>query len=475
MISLKILIIIFSSLIIKILIKKCILYEKELNRITNSNDNHYIPFNKYYIYNQISFNITKFNYSFSFAFDIIKIEYYIGFYDKNNNIITPSDLSLYNNFHVICHFENFKNYTKVDSLANIYENKYFYCIEFFSFNEEINFGIKLYQMENNEKTNCYNINFIMRMIINYNNLIYQNDDLFNPLLINNDYISLYQRTDDKSVNKTFKLKRSYIKYPYCLIKNLIPFISNQWFFENIYNYYFCICKGSNCLNSIIPEECKYNFYLYIIDNNRDLYKKTDFLFFDFIFSDLSSDDVYPLFKEMEKNSYPVHYLTEDIIIYNEYCNEKEKCLIILPAKDKTKPINGDFLENYLTLFLKLKLVISGRGTTFNTNLFYNIEYITYICIGHGVCYFKYYLYNNIRIYGIRKNDKLVLPPSKKIIDLAKKYGWIDGNIIKMNLPRWDKYNKIDSNQTKNIKINSNSIFVMFTWRAIKKNILVHII
>ena len=45
----------------------------------------------------------------------------------------------------------------------------------------------------------------------------------------------------------------------------------------------------------------------------------------------------------------------------------------------------------------------------------------------------------------------------------------------MNLPRWDKYNKIDSNQTKNIKINSNSIFVMFTWRAIKKNILVHII
>jgi CDP-glycerol glycerophosphotransferase (TagB/SpsB family) len=38
----------------------------------------------------------------------------------------------------------------------------------------------------------------------------------------------------------------------------------------------------------------------------------------------------------------------------------------------------------------------------------------------------------------------------------------------MNLPRWDKYNKIDSNQTKNIKINNNSIFVMFTWRKIKK-------
>ena len=142
-ISLKILIIIFSSLIIKSLIKKYILYEKELNRITNSNDNNYILLNKYYIYNWASFNITYFNYSFSFAFNIIKIKYYIGFYDKNNNIITPSDLSLYNNVHVICHFEDLKNNTKVDSLANIFENKYFYCIEFFNFNEKINFGIKL--------------------------------------------------------------------------------------------------------------------------------------------------------------------------------------------------------------------------------------------------------------------------------------------------------------------------------------------
>ena len=190
---------------------------------------------------------------------------------------------------------------------------------------------------------------------------------------------------------------------------------------------------------------------------------------DFIFSDLSSDDVYPLFKEMEKKKYPVHYITEDINIYKEYCKEKEKCLTILPTKNKIKPIDGDFLENYLTLLLKLKLVLSGRGTTFNTNLFYNIEYITYICIGHGVCYFKYYLYIDNRIYGFRKNDKLVLPPSNKIIDLAKKYGWIDENIIKINLPRWDKYNKIDNNQTKNIKLNNNSIFVMFTWRKTKRN------
>ena len=54
------------------------------------------------------------------------------------------------------------------------------------------------------------------------------------------------------------------------------------------------------------------------------------------------------------------------------------CLIILPVIKEFTPINGNFLEKYLTLFLKIKVVVSGKGTTFNTNLFYNIEYITYI-------------------------------------------------------------------------------------------------
>lgn len=154
-------------------------------------------------------------------------------------------------------------------MANIYKNKYFYCIEFFNFNEEINLGIRLYQSKNNKNTNCCNINYIMRIEINYNHLKYQNNDLFNPLLINNDYISLCQRIADKSMNKTLKLKISYIKYPFCLIKSIVPIKSNQWLFINIYDYYFCLCKGYNCLNSTIPDNCKYNFYLHIIDNNRD--------------------------------------------------------------------------------------------------------------------------------------------------------------------------------------------------------------
>ena len=199
-----------------------------------------------------------------------------------------------------------------------------------------------------------------------------------------------------------------MEYPNYFFKRNLVEIKDKWNFKNIYNYYFCFCNGPNCIDKNITESCKYPFYLYIIDNNRDIYPKTDYLFIDFIFAELSSDDVFPIFEEMIKRNYPVHYITEKSETYKKYCENIKKCLIILPVIKEKNPINSHFLEKYLTLFLKLKIVVTGRGTTFNTNLFYNIEYITYICVGHGVCYFKYYLYNHDRIYGIKKNNKLLI-------------------------------------------------------------------
>ena len=240
---------------------------------------------------------------------------------------------------------------------------------------------------------------------------------------------------------------------------------------NIYNNYFCCCIGKNCSFFNINQETKYKFYLNVIDNNRDIYNKTDYLFVDFIFEDKSSDDTYPVFKEMEKENWPVHYVTEFKNIYNEYCNQNKKCLKIIPINKTTYELYGDFLEIYLTLLLKLKAVISAReGTeTKYSQLFYNLEYVTYIAVGHGVCYFKDYLYADHRIYGQKKNDKILIPPSEKIISIAKKYGWKDENIIKMNLPRWDKFNNFNNiNNLNNNETYNNSIFVMFTWRFIKK-------
>jgi hypothetical protein len=100
---------------------------------------------------------------------------------------------------------------------------------------------------------------------------------------------------------------------------------------------------------------------------------------DFVFNEYSSDDVYPIFKQMLIQNQPVHYFTEKIDIYNEYCYKKFKCFDIIYANKNNYTINGNFLEKYLTLILKLKQVISGGGINifYKENLFYDIEYITY--------------------------------------------------------------------------------------------------
>ena len=61
-----------------------------------------------------------------------------------------------------------------------------------------------------------------------------------------------------------------------LIKNGV------WYFKNIFNLYFCFCKGA-CSYKDISQLCKYRFYLSIIDDSKYLYNKTEFLFSDFFF------------------------------------------------------------------------------------------------------------------------------------------------------------------------------------------------
>ena len=352
----------------------------------------------------------------------------------------------------------------IDSLANIKSNKYFNCVEFYKMNEEIAVGIKIYNIA---QTNINNyILLFTNKFLNYNIIYFNADKIFNFLIINNKFNSNLKKIN----NKNFKLKNSYIQYPLNSLKRNCKLQNSFWKFENIFGEYFCFCKAQKCLNSNIDQFCKYNFYIYIIDNNRDLYLKTEFLFVDFIFSELASDDVYPIFKEMEKHNYPVHYITEKIDIYQIYCKEKSKCLKVLQITRKNYFKIGDVLEKYLIIFLKSKAFISAKSWDNNkiADVLYNIEYITYIGIGHGVCYFKDYLYKENRLYGSKKNDKILIPPSKKFILMAKKHGWKDENIIKINLPRWDKYNnEILSNLNLQSKFKTQSMLFMFTWRNIK--------
>jgi len=459
--------------LINLIIKNYNYYKEDifLNDIDNYKINNFMDFNKdsllEYLNESEYFRITFIKYSFSFKYKIIKMEYNIGFYNVKNNLILPSNLALKKNINIICNII-ISNNKSIDSLANIYKNKYFKCIEFCIINENIKFGIKINMINQNKKYLI--IHFFTEKIFNYNNLNYHLNNIFEPIIINNNYNSLFTEIIKKKVNNNLLLKKSYIRFPLFSLKRESIVLQGKWFFKNIYNDYFCFCIGYNCLSKNTTEICKFAYYLYIIDNNKHIYQKTEYLFFDFIFADLSSDDVFPVFQKMLEKKFPVHYITEKKEIYNQYCMNIKDCLIILPVKKEYRPINGCFLEKYLTLFLKIKVVISGRGTTFNTNLFYNIDYITYISVGHGVCYFKDFLYNENRIYGTKKNNKILIPPSDKIIVISKKFGWEDKDIIKINLPRWDKYNsnkKVELISDNNIK--ENSIFIMFTWRDIKKN------
>lgn len=154
-------------------------------------------------------------------------------------------------------------------------------------------------------------------------------------------------------------------------------------------------------------------------------------------------------------------MTQREDIFNEYNNLNY--IKKMPIIYGSNYIDGDFLEKYLDLFLRLKATISGAKIYSYNNLFYNIEYITYICLGHGITYLKDFLYKDY--YSNKTYNKIILPDSDIIISNAMKYGWTIEKIIKIGLPRWDIFYNYEKTL---LKIN-NSIFVMFTWRDLKKN------
>ena len=241
-------------------------------------------------------------------------------------------------------------------------------------------------------------------------------------------------------------------------------MNNTWYFENIYNNYFCFCAGLKCLNKI-NQTCKYFFYLTIIDQNRYLYNKTHFLLADFFFSYKSSDHAYPIFKELVRQNLNAHYMTEKESIIQEFCKNELVCLKIIIIRNGNKRIDGDFLEKYLELVLKFKSVIAGSDYNAKTNIFHDIEYITFINMGHGVSYFKHFLYKDYLSYN--HYDKILIPGGKIFTNIAKKYGWKEENIIKIGYPKWDCYNFNNDIIQQKGERRRKSIFLMFTWRDIK--------
>ena len=310
------------------------------NFTINKTDNQFNQFNqsKYFkIKNSLDYyKLFDIKYIYSFKYKIVKYEYNFEFYENNKSLILPSDITLYKNLHIFCIYESNNSNIIINSFPDIVENKNFKCIEYFNINENIKIGIKIYEInENGKEINNYVKYFYNGKILNFWQLFNNNDRLFDPLIINRKYLEF----TDKYINDNLKLKKTYAKIPQYILKNKLIIDDKQWSFENIFNEYFCFCKNLDSLKLQNLQKCKYFFYINLIDKNRKVYPKTDFLFIDFIFKELTSDDAFPIFKEMLKENLPVHYLTEWPEIYNKYCSKINKCQIIIPVNRLNFTIN----------------------------------------------------------------------------------------------------------------------------------------
>ena len=248
-------------------------------------------------FEDLSFNIFLIKYSFSFKFKIAKLEYNIQFYENKHNLISPSHLTLYYNFHILCNTQHLNRNISILSLETVDQIKFYKCIEYIDINDTIKFGISIYKNKN--YIEYFNKFLFTNRIISYDNISLLRDKKYEPFLIIEDFINLKHKfkVNDREKNKkeNLLLKQLYYRKPTLLIKNLSILNENIWYFKNIYNDYFSFCKSnktSNCSYKIIKEKCKYYFYLNIIDNNRNIYNKTDYS----ISTNLSQNQTLLLFK-----------------------------------------------------------------------------------------------------------------------------------------------------------------------------------
>ncbi len=86
------------------------------------------------------------------------------------------------------------------------------------------------------------------------------------------------------------IKKIFLSNPICLTKDSSAENNDIWKFKNIYNHFFCFCYGKYCHYDKISQECIYLFYFSIINNNKFLYNKIDFLLVDFLFENRATGD-----------------------------------------------------------------------------------------------------------------------------------------------------------------------------------------
>ena len=122
----------------------------EKNLIISNKHSNYIFINNITNIPTLYLNVENIKYSFSKQFGLIEVIYFIELSDENYNIIRPSKLLSFYGLNFFCNLYKYGINNNIISIANIYENRFFFCTEYINIDDEIDFGIKIFKI-NSEK------------------------------------------------------------------------------------------------------------------------------------------------------------------------------------------------------------------------------------------------------------------------------------------------------------------------------------
>ena len=128
----------YLLLILLMIMSKWIMHLLSTNfHQNNIINNKSIQFNNYSLYSVIKNNtvtnifasVTNITYSYSKKFELVEVKYFIKFTNDTNDLIKPSDITFVYNMHILCDIYINENQENIYSLANIYNNHLFFCVE----------------------------------------------------------------------------------------------------------------------------------------------------------------------------------------------------------------------------------------------------------------------------------------------------------------------------------------------------------
>lgn len=180
----------YLLLLLLMIMTKWIMHFLSTNFQQNNNiNNKIINFKNYSIYSfrknstvntNLFVSVTNITYSYSKKYELVEVKYFIKFINDKKDLIKPSDITFVYNMHILCDIYIYDNQENIYSLANIYNNQLFFCVEYMKINEPINFGIKIYSYDeglDQIKTNNY-FSFTDKLIKLNFNPIFENKNNF---------------------------------------------------------------------------------------------------------------------------------------------------------------------------------------------------------------------------------------------------------------------------------------------------------